>query len=297
MLRIGYLAVALSILLLASIIPTHFLGSLTPKIPQAQAATLPIRLDGDALNGWNGSTINPNPTITVHPSDSVSLTLVSSDHLPHRFLLDADGDGAADTADCPTTDPCSTSFSASAMYSFPVNNLQAKTYTYFCTVHPLSMFGSFVVAPDFSISANPTTLNIAAGTFATSQITLTSNGFTGTVALSSAVAPSTSTITTTLNPSGVTLSSGGTGTSTLTVTTTAFTPLATYTVTVTGTSGSLSHSTPVTVVVTSGTVGGNSLNNQLPAPQISVLGLTAFIIVALSLTGIYLRRARRISQA
>ncbi|TMI18206.1 hypothetical protein E6H32_06535 [Candidatus Bathyarchaeota archaeon] len=297
MARIGYLAVALSILLLASIIPTHFLGSLTPKIPQARAAALPIRLDGDALNGWNGSTTNPNPTITVHPSDTVSLTLVSSDHLPHRFLLDADNDGVADTTDCPTADPCSISFSSSTAYSFPVNNLQARTYTYYCTVHPMSMVGSFVVAPDFSISANPTTVNIAAGNFATSQITLTSNGFTGTVALSSAVAPSTSTITTTLKPSSVTLSSGGTATSTLNITTTAFTPLATYTVTVTGTSGSLSHSTPVTVVVTSGTVGGNSLNNQLPAPHISVLGLAALVIVALSLTGINLRRARRVSQA
>jgi plastocyanin len=297
MARFGYLAVALSLLLLASIIPTHFLGSLTPKIPRAQAATLPIRLDGDALNGWNGSTTNPNPTITVHPSDTVSLTLVSSDHAPHRFLLDADVDGAADTADCPTTDPCSISFSTSTTYSFPVNNLQAKTYTYFCTVHPTTMFGSFVVAPDFSISANPTTLNVAAGNFATSQIALTSNGFTGTVALTPAVAPITSTITTTLKPSSVTLSSGGTGTSTLNVTTTPFTPLGTYTVTVTGISSSLSHSTPVTVVVTSGTVGANSLNNQLPALHVSVLELTALIIVTLSITGIYLRRARRNSLA
>jgi len=159
------------------------------------------------------------------------------------------------------------------------------------------MFGSFVVSPDFSISANPTSLNIAAGNFGTSQVSITSKGFTGTVSLSSAVTPSTSTIATTLKPQTVTLNSGGTGTSILNVTTMPFTPLGTYTAAVLGSSGSLSHTTPVTVTVTSGSVGANRLNNQSPAIDVFVLGLVSVILVALALIGMYLRQARRISRA
>jgi|SRR5467141_2974495 len=131
-------------------------------------------------------------------------------------------------------------------------------------------------APSFSISASPTSLIISAGNSGSSTINLGSNGFSGTVQLSSAVNPNDPTITTTLNPTSVSLSPGGSAQSKLTVTTTPFTPLGTYTVTVTGTGGSASNTTPVTITVTSGTVGGVAVQYQGAKSASIELGLVAF---------------------
>jgi hypothetical protein len=289
MAKIGYLAVALSILLTLSIIPVPLLGPIVPRIPRAHAATDAITLRGFANTGWNGST-NPNPTITVHAFDSIRLSVGTADNLAHQFLLDGNNDGSG-TTDCPSPDPCSAVVPPSTTYPFSVSNIAANTYTYYCTVHPLSMHGMFVILPDFSISANPSTLNIPTGSFGTSQMTLNSNGFSGAVSLSATVVPSSSTITTTLKPASLTLSPGGSGTSTLNVTTTPFTPLGSYSVNVTGTSGALSHSTIVTVMVTSGTIGGTATTNR-HGLTLPLVGLASVITVSIGLTGLYTRRAR-----
>src|SRR5881396_3455269 len=95
-------------------------------------------------------------------------------------------------------------------------------------------------APDFTISANPTTVSVTIGTAGTSMITISPvNGFTSNVALAS---DNNACI---LTPATVT---GGSGTSTLSCT---FGAAGTVTVTVTGTSGSLSHSVTITYTVTS----------------------------------------------
>ena len=296
MAKLGHLALVIGVLLLASIVSQPLIGSLIPVIPRANAAGVSIRLNGFAVGGWNAST-NPNPTITVYQSDTVSLNLVSSDGAPHLFLLDVDKDGVADTADCPATDPCSSQFTTSTMISFSASGIAPGTYTYYCTIHSTSMRGNFVVlAPDFSITASPSSLIIPAGSFKTSQITLTSGGFSGTISLSSTVAPNDPTVTTTLKPPAVTLTSGGTGISVLNVTTTTFTPLGTYTVTVTGTSGSLSHSTAVALTVSSGTVGGTGTANQ-PALPLAFIGITAVALTTLVLAGIYTRRSKKTAAA
>lgn len=135
-------------------------------------------------------------------------------------------------------------------------------------------------AQDFSISALPTSLTISAGNTGTSTITLRSNGFSGTVTLSSAVTGNNPTITTSLNPTSISLSPGGSGQSILTVTTTPFTPLGGYTVTVTGSSGSTSHQATVGVTVVSGTVGGFAVRTQSTGFTPLDLGLIAFGAVA-----------------
>ena len=153
MLRPRTLLVALGIVLLLGI-GTHASSlDLLPSIPRAHAATVSMVLTGCAFvtgscraAGWNGTTTRPNPTITVQQGDVVSVTLSSADTLSHQFLVDADADGAADVADCPTTDPCSKMFFSSTpfTYTFTVS-FPPGTYSYFCVVHPASMLGSFVV--------------------------------------------------------------------------------------------------------------------------------------------------------
>src|SRR5256712_1882180 len=93
--------------------------------------------------------------------------------------------------------------------------------------------------PDFTITANPSSLTINSGSSGSSTITVTSiNGFSGTVSLSSSTGSS-------LDVSSLTVSSGGTATATLTITN----PASSGTYTVTGTSGTLTHSADVTVTV------------------------------------------------
>src|SRR5205807_765017 len=97
--------------------------------------------------------------------------------------------------------------------------------------------------PDFGISATPASLSLHIGSSGTSTITLTSlNGFAGTIGLSTSIACSGVCLvypTASLNPTSVTLTSGGTGVSTLTVATSVLTTPGTYTITITATSGSI----------------------------------------------------------
>ena len=114
----------------------------------------------------------------------------------------------------------------------------------------LTYFGSFKFAgcgspptPDFSVSANPTSLSLTQATQGTSTITVTSlNGFTSAVGLTVSGCPTNATCT--LNTTPVT------PTATATLTLNAGTASAgSYPITITGTSGSLTHSTTVTLIV------------------------------------------------
>ena len=106
--------------------------------------------------------------------------------------------------------------------------------------------------PDFTITANPPSLPIRAGTSATYTISLASfNGFSGTISLSATVSPLVKHgPIVSVSPASVTLSSGGSGNTILTVHTGRGTPTGSYSITVTGVSGSISHSATVTANVT-----------------------------------------------
>jgi len=100
-------------------------------------------------------------------------------------------------------------------------------------------------APDFTISATPSSQSVRRGSRATYTVSLTSlNGFAGTVSLSLSGCPTRSTCS--FNPASLTPP----GNSTLSVSTTSRTPTGTYRMTITGTSGSLRHSTSVSLTVT-----------------------------------------------
>jgi IPT/TIG domain len=102
-------------------------------------------------------------------------------------------------------------------------------------------------APDFSLSAAPTSNTVNAGSPGLYTITVTpTNGFTGAVALTCNPASLPAGAACAFTPSSV---PGGAGTSALTITTSPTTPIVTSSVTVTGTSGSVSHTTPVGLTV------------------------------------------------
>ncbi len=99
-------------------------------------------------------------------------------------------------------------------------------------------------SPDFSLSANPTSLSVAQGSSGTSTITINPiDGFTGSVNLSASGLPTGVTAGFSPNPA--------TTTSTLTLTVGAGAATGTSTITITGMSGSLSHQTTVQLTVTS----------------------------------------------
>ncbi len=113
--------------------------------------------------------------------------------------------------------------------------------------------------PDFSLSANPTSVTVAQGSTGTSTITVTPlNGFNGSVTLSASGLPSGVTAGFSPNPT--------TSTSTLTLTASATAATGTSTVTITGVSGSLTHTTTLSLTVTSS--GGG------PAVTLSPTSLT-----------------------
>src|SRR5439155_5829263 len=89
-----------------------------------------------------------NPTITVTQGDGVSLQLSSGDAVLHRWFVDVDKNGP--TPDCPRADICSDPFTTSSLLTFTVN-FAPGTYTYYCSVHPTTMLGQFVVNPSSSV--------------------------------------------------------------------------------------------------------------------------------------------------
>ena len=100
-------------------------------------------------------------------------------------------------------------------------------------------------SPDFTIAASPASTTVVQGGTAGYTVNVGAlNSFTGDVSLSATGLPAGATAT--FTPSVI---PGGAGSSNLSVSTTAGTPAGSFTLTITGTSGSLTHSTPATLVV------------------------------------------------
>jgi hypothetical protein len=100
---------------------------------------------------------------------------------------------------------------------------------------------------NFTLTASPASVTVTAGTSGATTITVTPTGsFTGNVSLSASGLPAGATAS--FNPSVVTTS----GSSTLTLSTATTTPAGSFAITVAGTSGTLTNTTPVSLVVQSG---------------------------------------------
>jgi hypothetical protein len=124
-------------------------------------------------------------------------------------------------------------------------------------------------APNFSLSASPTSLTVKQGSSGSSTITVTDqNGFTGSVTLSTSALPS-----------GVTASFGTnptTSTSVLTFTASSTATTGTSTITITGTSGTLTHTTSVSLTIAAPTqqlIGNPGFETGSAAPWTLTAGV------------------------
>jgi len=134
-------------------------------------------------------------------------------------------------------------------------------------------------APDFTLTASPSSQTVVQGASATYTATVTpSGGFTGTVTFSVSGLPTGASGS--FNPTSV----SGSGTSTLTVSTSTTTPPGSYALTITGTSGTLVHSTSVTLVV-SAAGGSDFAISASPSSQTVARGASATYTVTITATG------------
>src|SRR2546425_15598 len=141
----------------------------------------------------------------------------------------------------------------------------------------------FLVNPDFTITASdPTPNNFIAGASASSTVTVSSQGFIGTVSMSTGTPSGINGLTAFLSSNSVSLLPGSTVTDSLTIATTQFTPSGTYSITVTGSSGSLSHTVSVLVTVNP----DFTLSAQAATPASFVAGRSASSTVTLSSLGL-----------
>ncbi|MFL6263513.1 MAG: hypothetical protein ACJ76Y_27790 [Thermoanaerobaculia bacterium] len=133
-----------------------------------------------------------------------------------------------------------------------------------------------VATPDFSISASPTAKSIVVGNAGTVTVSTTAlNGFNNSLSLSASGQPTGVTVGFSPNP----IAAPGTGSSTMTITVGASTVPGTYTITVAGTDGTTTHTTPVTLTVTSGATSqllgnpGFENGSASPAPWTPTAGV------------------------
>jgi hypothetical protein len=175
--------------LIAILLVSMLVGTVAvAAVPGVRAASVSLNLYGTMMGGWGtspGSETIPGPQISVNKDDVVTLTLHSEDGIPHKFLLDYNGNLIADAGE-----PVSPVFTGTTTITFTAS--LAGTFNYICTIHPGTMHGTWkTVAPPpptvhdlavTSVSASP--LTVIKG--ATVQITVTVKNL-GTVSETSTV--------------------------------------------------------------------------------------------------------------
>jgi len=124
------------------------------------------------------------------------------------------------------------------------------------TVIPVTV--NAATAPNFTLSASPTSLSVAAGSSGSSTISTTvSGGFNSAVSLSATGLPTG--VTAAFNPTSI--AAPGSGSSTLTFTTSSTAAAGTSTITISASGGGVSHSTTISLTITSGGTTTQILGN------------------------------------
>src|SRR6266480_2046777 len=148
-------------------------------------------------------------------------------------------------------------------------------------IHPVTAWRISNTSSDFELSASPSSLAVLSSQSANSDITVdTFNLFTGSVSFSTTVSSTSNAVgappTATMNPSNVTIASGGIANSKLTIATAA-SSLGNYTILVTGTNGSLTRAVTVSVDIVDFGVAANptSVSISIGSSGTSTLTLTS----------------------
>ncbi|PYS50042.1 MAG: hypothetical protein DMF68_08300 [Acidobacteria bacterium] len=121
-------------------------------------------------------------------------------------------------------------------------------------------------APDYALSASPSTQTVAPGSSVNYITAVTPSGsFTGNVSLSASGLPTGASAS--FSPTPVNITDASAKNSTITVTTSASTPVGTYPLTITSTSGNLQHTTTITLrVVSAGSADISIAQTASPNP-------------------------------
>ncbi len=265
----------------------------TSPAPSLQTSGLEVMGKSGALqNVWEGQItvadptaadytlqVSPNTSQTIQPGSSIvyNLTLTPVNGFNGTVTLASFGNVPGTATFNPATVTLSSAGSATATLTLATSSTAAKkTYYPLITAYSGNRLHDFQGnltlsaggTPDFTITATPTSLSVAAGNSITYTVSVSpTNGFTGTVALSVSGLPSGATAN--LNPASI----SGSGTSTLTVMTASSTPAGGNTLAITGVSGSLSHTADVTLTVT-GTPPQPASNLAAAAASGSQINLT-----------------------
>ena len=210
--------------------------------------TVNLTVNAAAVPNFSLSASPASLTITQGTSGASTITETPVNGFTGSVTLSASGLPAGVTATFgtnPTTSASLLTLTASSTATTGAATVTitgtSGTLTHTTTI---SLTVNAPAAPDFSLSASPTSLTVKQGTSGTSTITETPlNGFTGSVTLSASGLPSGVTATFGTNPT--------TSTSVLTFTASATATVGTATVTVTGTSGTLSHTATISLTISS----------------------------------------------
>lgn len=233
-------------------------------LPPAQATpNFTLSASPSSLNVTQGS--SGNSTITVTPSGGFtgSVTL-SASGLPSGVT--------ATFGTNPTTSTSVATFTASSTATTGTSTVTitgtSGTLTHTTTI---SLTVSAPAAPNFTLSASPSSLTVKQGTNGSSTITVTpSGGFSGSVSLSTSALPS-----------GVTASFGTNptpSTSSLTFTASSTATTGTTTVTVTGISGTLTHTTTISLTISSASAQNLIVNGGFETGTATPWTLTAGVL-------------------
>ncbi|HVS88234.1 MAG TPA: protease pro-enzyme activation domain-containing protein [Candidatus Acidoferrum sp.] len=205
------------------------------------------------VNNWPVSAPVPNFTLSTSPSSltitqgtsgASAITVTPQNGFSGSVSLSASGLPSGVTATFGTNPATATSMLTLTASSTATTGTVTVTITGTSgsLTKPTSISLTVMAAPNYTLSASPSSLTITQGTKGTSTITVTpQNGFTAGVSLSASGLPGGVTATFGTNPA--------TTTSMLTLTASSTGTTGTVTVTITGTSGSLTHNTTITLTV------------------------------------------------